>query len=94
MLCNGSTLARNPSDVGLSSALGTIFSIFITPITILFVVVFTRLFGKELHRQVSVDRVVISGILGELMVITLAQNALDLGLIHGGSAIFPPFITP
>ena len=33
--CNGSTLARNARDVGLSPALGTVFLIFITPMTIL-----------------------------------------------------------
>ena len=31
MWCNGSTLAQNPRDVGLSPALGAVFPIFITP---------------------------------------------------------------
>ena len=30
---NGSTLARNSGDVGLSPALGTVFPTFITPMT-------------------------------------------------------------
>ena len=34
MCCNASTMARNTRDVGLSPALGTIFPIFITPMTL------------------------------------------------------------
>ena len=32
--CNGSTLAWNARDMGLSPALGTVFPIFITPMTL------------------------------------------------------------
>ena len=56
-------------------------------------VVCTDLPGKEPHGQVGMDRMTISGSLGDLMVSTLTRNARDVGLIPALSAIVPIFIT-
>ena len=48
---------------------------------IYYVVVCIDLSGKELHRQVSMDKVVTSDILGGVMVRTLAWNARNVDLI-------------
>ena len=57
------------------------------------VVVCTDFSGKELHRQVGVDRVSTSGSLGGVMVSTLAWNARNVGLIPTLD-MFPIFIAP
>ena len=60
---------------------------------IVFVVVCTDLPGKDLHRQVGVDRIVTSWHLGGVMVSSLAQNARDVGSRPTLGTIFPIFIT-
>ena len=59
-------------------------------IWLLFVVVCTDISGKELNRQVGVDRTVISRSLGGGMV----SNAKDVGSIPILGTIFPTYITP
>ena len=59
MWCNGSTLARNARDVGLSVALGAVFPIFITPMTQLYLykgveILFVCLFAVMLYIYVGV----------------------------------------
>ena len=51
-LCNGSTLAWNARDVGLSPVLGTIFPIFITPTT---VVPMTMILSVQARRCLVVE---------------------------------------
>ena len=55
------------------------------------VVVSTDLSVKELHRQVSMGRVMTSGNLADVMVSTLSQNASDAVLIPTLGTIFPIF---
>ena len=57
-------------------------------------VICTELSGKEQHRQAAAGRMVTSGTLGRVMVITLAQNAKDVGLIVVLGAIFPFSLLP
>ena len=57
------------------------------------VVVCIYLSGKELHRQVGVDKVDTLGSLDGVMVSTLAQNVRDVGLIPPLCAILPIVIT-
>ena len=52
------------------------------------VVVCAELSGKKLHRQVGIGRVVTSGNLGGVMVITLTRNARDMGSIPTLSVLF------
>ena len=49
---------------------------------------------RDLHKQVGVGEMVISGSLGAVMIIILAQNARDVGSIPALGAKFPIFITP
>ena len=61
----------------------------------LVVVIFsTDLSDKEPHRQVDVDRVMISGRLGGVMVSTLAQNIGGIGSNHAPGEIYPILINP
>ena len=48
---------------------------------------------QEPHRQVCEDRLVTSGSLAGVMVITLAQTARDMGSIPAIGAIFALFIS-
>ena len=57
------------------------------------VVICTDLWGKELHRQIGVGMVVISGILCGVMVSTLTRNAQHVRLNPTLGTIFPIFIT-
>ena len=59
----------------------------------IYIYVCTDFSSKESHRQVGVDIVVISGSPCGVMVITLAQNAKDMGSIPTLGTIFPIFIT-
>ena len=59
-----------------------------------FVVVYTYLSGKQLHRQTCTGRVVTSGTVGGELVNTLAQNVRDVALIPALGTIFSIFITP
>ena len=58
------------------------------------VVVFPDLSGKEPYRQIGMSMVITSGILGGVMVGTLALNARDMGLIPTLATTIPIFITP
>ena len=57
------------------------------------VIVCTDLSGKDQHRQVGVDIVVISGNLDCLMVNTVTMHAINVGSIPTLGAIFLIFIT-
>ena len=50
---------------------------------------FVDLSDKGPHRQVGVDRVVIAGILGCLMVSNMARSARNMGSILALGLIFP-----
>ena len=52
-------------------------------------VAFTDLSVKVLHRQVSVGKVNASGILGDVLLNTLAGNARSVGSISAHGAVFP-----
>ena len=58
------------------------------------VVVCTDLSGNEVHSNVIMGMVVISGCLGDPLVSTLAWNVRDVGLIPALGTIFPIFVTP
>ena len=62
-------------------------------VCITYVVVYTDLSGKELHRQEGVGSMATSGSLGGVMVRTLAWNVRDVGSIPDLGKIFPIFIT-
>ena len=57
------------------------------------ILVCTDLSGKELHRQVGVDRMMTLWIQGGVMVSTLAINARGVGSNTAPGTIFPSFIT-
>ena len=61
---------------------------------VMYVVVCTDLWGKELDRQVGVSRVVTSGKPMWCNGSTLAWNARDVGLSPALGTIFPIFVTP
>ena len=58
------------------------------------VVVCTHLSGKELHTQVGLDRVIASGSLGGVMVITLVQSGKKCGFESCSRHNFLPFSSP
>ena len=58
------------------------------------VIVCSELSGKELHRQVGVDKGDATGSLGGVMASTLTLKARDVGSIQTLSSIFPIVITP
>ena len=58
------------------------------------VVIYTDLSGKELHSQVGMGRLMISGNIADVIVSTLFLNARDVGSIPVVGAIFSTLLTP